>query len=341
MPFDREQIKKKTAALATKGVYIGTSSWKYEGWLGQVYTASRYTKLKKASKQDSDEGFFPQMLGETKSQETEQFDGKRFDKECLSEYAETFKTVSVDSAYYTFPRRESLQKLADAVPKDFRFGFKVTETITVKRYPNLDKSGARAGQLNPGFLDADLFTAAFLKPCEEMRENLGVLMFEFSRFHSNDYKHGRDFISDLDGFLGKLPKGWPYAVEMRNKDWLQNEYFDCLAKHGVTHVYNNWEAMPSVEEQMAIPGSRTNPKLLVARFLLRPGRKYQEAVNTFKPYDKVKEHNPEARKAGWKLVCVGVDAAGCELYVYVNNRLEGNAPETIDAMLEVFRDDAT
>jgi hypothetical protein len=30
MAFDREQIKEKAAALAAKGVFIGTSSWKYE-----------------------------------------------------------------------------------------------------------------------------------------------------------------------------------------------------------------------------------------------------------------------------------------------------------------------
>ncbi len=38
MPFDREQIKVKAAELAASGVYIGTSSWKYEGWVNQLYT---------------------------------------------------------------------------------------------------------------------------------------------------------------------------------------------------------------------------------------------------------------------------------------------------------------
>jgi hypothetical protein len=42
MPFNREQIKQKAAQLAAKGVFVGTSSWKYEGWLGQIYTPSRY-----------------------------------------------------------------------------------------------------------------------------------------------------------------------------------------------------------------------------------------------------------------------------------------------------------
>jgi uncharacterized protein YecE (DUF72 family) len=71
-----------------------------------------------------------------------------------------FKTVSVDAAYYDFPRREYLQKLADAVPGDFRFGFKVTDTVTIKKFPNLARFGAKAGQTNPDFLNAELCKSA-------------------------------------------------------------------------------------------------------------------------------------------------------------------------------------
>jgi uncharacterized protein YecE (DUF72 family) len=74
--------------------------------------------------------------------------------------------------------------------------------------------------VNPDFLNADRFATAFLKPCEATRSKIGVLMFEFSRFYPSDYEHGRDFVADLDAFLAKLPKGWPYAIEMRNKAWL-------------------------------------------------------------------------------------------------------------------------
>jgi len=121
---------------------------------------------------------------------------------------------------------------------------------------------------------------------------------------------------------------------MRNKHWLKPEYFGCLARHGVAHVFNSWDAMPPVSEQMALAGSRTNPNLCAARFLLKPGRKYEEAVKTFQPYDKVKEPNAEARAAGKALVAEG-EAAGPErkTFIYVNNRLEGNAPETINAMV--------
>jgi uncharacterized protein YecE (DUF72 family) len=259
----------------------------------------------------------------------------RFQRDCLREYAEVFKTVCVDAVYYDFPRREYLQQLADQVPDDFRFGFKVTDAVTIKRFPNLDRFGVKAGRVNPDFLNADRFATAFLKPCEEIRQKVGVLMFEFSRFWPSDYAQGRDFVADLDVFLNDLPKGWRYAIEMRNRIWLAEEYFACLARHRVTHVFNSWSAMPAVSEQMALPGSRPNPELVAARFLLKPGRNYEEAVKAFQPYDATREINEEARKAGARMIAEGErPELPRETYIYVNNRLEGNALETISAMLD-------
>jgi uncharacterized protein YecE (DUF72 family) len=312
MPFDREWMKAKAAELAAKGVFIGTSSWKYEGWRGMLYDEARYVYRGK-------------------------FARARFERLCLEEYAEVFKTVCVDGAYYNFPRREYLEGLSDQVPDDFRFGFKVTDAITIKKFPNLDRFGGRAGHDNRDFLNADLFATAFLKPCEHIRPKVGVLMFEFSRFYPGDYEHGRDFLADLDPFLAKLPKGWPYAVEMRNKHWLVPEYFQCLARHGVAHVFNSWDAMPSVSEQITLPGSVTNPGMIAARFLLKPGRKYEEAVKAFEPYNETKEVNEEARKAIATLIQLALKATGGNLVralIFINNRLEGNALHTIAAVLE-------
>ena len=121
---------------------------------------------------------------------------------------------------------------------------------------------------------------------------------------------------------------------MRNKHWLTPEYFGCLGRHGVTHIFNSWDAMPPVSEQLALPGSRTNPNLVAARFLLKPGRKYEEAVKTFQPYDRAKEEYPEARAAGKALIAEGKQTGDKrKTFIYVNNRLEGNALETIGAMV--------
>ena len=224
--------------------------------------------------------------------------------------------------------------MINQTPDGFLFGFKVTDAITIKKYPKLDRFGDLAGKANENFLNAELFAKAFLHPCECIRPNVGLLMFEFSRFWPTDYEHGRDFVADLDKFLGALPKGWPYGIEMRNRAWLRPEYFECLARHQVGHVFNSWEAMPAVSEQMALPGSRTNPDLVAARFLLKPGRQYEEAVKTFEPYDSIKEENPGARAAGKALIAEGQAAAPRRrTFIFVNNRLEGNALGTIAAMI--------
>jgi uncharacterized protein YecE (DUF72 family) len=218
----------------------------------------------------------------------------RFNRNCLAEYSEVFKTVCVDAAYYTFPTTQYLEGLADQVPGYFLFGFKVTDAITVKRLPNLDRFGDQAGKLNENYLKAELFADEFLRSCETIRPKIGLLIFEFSRFWPADYDRGRDFIADLDSFLSQLPKGWPYGVEVRNRYWLKPSYFECLARHQVTHVFNSWEAMPSVSEQMTLPGSRTNPELVAARFLLKPGRRYEDAVKAFEPHNNVKRSTLKA-----------------------------------------------
>jgi uncharacterized protein YecE (DUF72 family) len=310
MPFDRQPLGPRLAALARQGVFIGTSSWKYPGWCGMLYDAARYEWRGK-------------------------FAVSRFERNCLAEYAEVFRTVCVDAAYYAFPKADYLQGLAGQVPPGFLFGFKVTDEITLRQFPNLARFGERAGKANGNFLNADLFAASFLGPCEAVRAHVGLLLFEFTRFHAAEYTHGRDFLADLDGFLRRLPPGWPYAVEVRNRNLLRPEYFACLARHNVAHVFNSWEAMPPVSEQLAMPGSRTSPTRVAARFLLKPGRRYEEAVGLFQPYDRVKEQNPDARQAGKTLVAEG-QAAGPDrkTFIYVNNRLEGNALETISAILE-------
>ncbi len=312
MAFERERIKQSAASLAANGVFVGASSWKYPGWRGMLYDESRYLWRGKFAK-------------------------SRFEKNCLGEYAEVFPTVCVDAAYYTFPSIPYLEGLAAQTPAGFRFGFKITDEITVKTFPNLPRFGQRAGQPNEHFLNAEVFARAFLQPCESIRPRIGVLIFEFSRFYPADYEHGRDFVSALDSFLAKLPPGWPYAIEMRNKHWLQQGYFDCLARHHITHVYNSWTEMPPVSEQMALPDSRTTPELAVARFLLKPGRKYEDAVKTFQPYDQTKEVNEEARQAGAVLIAEGKKTARRKTFIFVNNRLEGNALQTINAMLEAVK----
>ena len=84
-----------------------------------------------------------------------------------------------------------------------------------------------------------------------------------------------------------------------------------------------------------MPGSRSAQDLCAARFLLKPGRKYEDAVKLFAPYDRIKEPDANAREAGATLIRKGRKAnPQRRTFIFVNNRLEGNALETIAAMIE-------
>ena len=292
--------------LAAESVFIGTSSWKYPGWCGQVYDESHYVTRGK-------------------------FSEARFERECLAEYAEIFPTVCVDAGYYKFPSPQYLEGLCKQVPDSFRFGFKVTDTITIKNYTNLPRFGALAGKPNEHFLDADLFKKAFLSSFDRFQDKVGVFIFEFSHFYPKDFSHGRDFVAMLDGFLGQLPKAYSYAVEVRNKTLLQPEYLSMLASHGVAHVFNSWTKMPEIGEQMAVAGSFTTD-FTVARLLLRPGRAYEQAVSSFSPYKAVKDPNSGVRESAKELIQKAKGRKKTS-FIFVNNRLEGNAPTTIAAIL--------
>jgi uncharacterized protein YecE (DUF72 family) len=289
--------------LAREGIWIGTSSWKYEGWLDQIYDRERYVSRGRFSK-------------------------KRFEAECLAEYAETFPAVCGDFSFYQFPPPEFWRKLFTTAPASLRIALKAPEEVTCEQFPKHARYGPRAGTINEVFLHADALKALFLEPLAPYAERLGPVIFEFG---ARTAAPG-EFIDGLDAFLNALPAGFRYAVEVRNREFLTPRYFDALRAHAVAHVFNSWTRMPPIAEQMVIPGAFT-ADFTVTRALLRPGRAYEDAVAMFTPYDQVRDENPEARDTLRALIR-RMREERRSAYVFVNNRLEGNAPETIQAIVD-------
>ena len=305
--FDRAALAARLLSYASEGIYIGGSSWKYEGWLGQIYTRGRYLTRGRFSR-------------------------RVFDADCLREYAETFPTVCGDFAFYQFPGEEFWQKLFHQVPDGFRFAFKVPEPITCKVFPSHSRYGAQAGQANPVFLDGNALREKFLQPLAPHRAKTAVLIFEFGAFGRHSIASLPEFLDRLDPFLAALPSEFRYAVEIRNPEFLDKDYFACLRAHRVAHVYNAWSKMPELRYQMAIPDS-TTADFLVCRALLRHGRSYEDAVTLFAPYREIQDPNPEARDSMRILIGRAREDKRI-LLLFVNNRLEGNAPMTILSLTE-------
>jgi len=97
-------------------------------------------------------------------------------------------------------------------------------------------------------------------------------------------------------------------------------------------VLNAWTKMPPLSEQLAMPDAFP-ADFTVVRALLRQGRAYEDAVRQFTPYDRVRDENPQARDA-LRAVIRRMRQERRAAYIFVNNRLEGNAPETIRAVTE-------
>ncbi len=305
--FDRDGLALKLAGLAAEGIYFGGSSWKYPGWIGQVYSRSNYLTR----------GRFSQKL---------------FEATCLREYARTFPAVCGDFSFYQFPSDDYWRRLFQQAPPGFQFGFKVPEQITCKTFPSHERYGRQAGRENETFLDAGLLEESFLRPLEPYAGSVGVLILEFGTFAKRSVSGPDEFLGPLDAFLRKLPRRFRYAVEVRNPEFLEDAYFDLLRSHGVAHVYNAWSRMPELGVQLSIPQAAT-AGFLVCRALLRRGRAYEEAVRLFTPYERVQDPNPGAREALRELVRRARRNRQLA-FLFVNNRLEGNAPETIRAVVE-------
>jgi uncharacterized protein YecE (DUF72 family) len=300
------RLAPRLRALAERGVYFGTSSWRYEGWLGSIYHHDRYVTRGKFSR-------------------------AKFGEDCLREYAATFPVAGGDFSFYTVPNEAYWDRCFANLPDGFGFGLKVPEQFTVRRWPNLPRAGKQAGQWNPGFLDAKGFAHTFLRPLLAHRKRVAVLMFEFGTFSPDIIRQPGEFREQLQPFLERLPAGWRYAVEVRNPEFLEPEHFRLLGRFNVAHVLNAWTRMPTLSDQLRLPGVHT-ADFSVVRALLKRGRPYEQAVKLFEPYRMVQQPDLPTRQ-GICDVARRALAQNPPAYIFVNNRLEGNSPQTIEAVV--------
>jgi uncharacterized protein YecE (DUF72 family) len=272
-------------------VKLGVSTWTYDGWTGDVYHRP-YRGAEPARR--------------------------------LEEYARypLFGTVGIDSAYYEPPSDEVLAAYARALPHGFPCVSKVWDRVTAKRLER---------QVNPDFLNADLFKDAVLGPfARAFHGHIGCFVFEFQAMRGSDLPEPARWVEQLDRFLQQLPREFRYAVELRNPGLLTDAHGAVLARYGVAHVFNSWSEMPPIGEQLDLPW--TFPAgFTIARALLKPGRRFADAVKLFEPYDRIREPQPEVRQDLLGLVRE-VMRRRIEALILVNNRLEGNAPGTIRAL---------
>ncbi|HEX7484828.1 MAG TPA: DUF72 domain-containing protein [Vicinamibacterales bacterium] len=159
-------------------------------------------------------------------------------------------------------------------------------------------SARRAQTPNPDFLSADRFVADLLDPvARSFRAHAGPFILQFPPLLRRSGLDPLVFLDGLDRFLEQLPRGFQYAVEVRDRRLLSEDYARVLARHGAAHVYNAWTAMPLPGDQADVIPVETMPFVMV-RLLLRPGATYEQQREAFAPFDRlVAAHDRSARGA--------------------------------------------
>ncbi len=299
----------ETAEIAARlpfGIRFGTSSWSFPGWKGIVYSHRTTTAV--------------------------------LAREGLAEYARhpLLTTVGIDRGYYGPIPGADLARYASQLPPGFPCCAKAPEAVcAAARSPR----PGEAVRENPDFLNAERFVDEMVGPfLEVFREHTGPFLLQMPPVAREKRPAPPAFAERLDRFLGGLPKGARYAVELRDPVLLTAEYREVLAARGAAHVYNYVTAMPMPEEQTAsVPVESAS--FAVIRLLLAPGTRYNDRREEFAPFDKLVAPDLEMRRQVVSLARAAV-SLGREVFVLVNNKAEGCSPLTIRALAEMLADES-
>ena len=152
-------------------VLVGTSGWQYRDWRG---------------------AFYPEGVPQGR---------------WLEHYAERFRVVEVNNAFYRLPEASTFRAWAERTPGDFVVAVKASRYLThVKRLREPAEPVAR-----------------FVDRARHLGPKLGPVLVQLPP----------NLALDLDGLsqvLSQFPPAWRVAVELRHESWFVEETFDLLAR---------------------------------------------------------------------------------------------------------------
>jgi uncharacterized protein YecE (DUF72 family) len=279
---------------------MGTSSWSFPGWQGIVWSRKRAAS----------------MLA----------------KDGLHEYSmhPLLRTVGIDRSYYAPIPDDDLRRFAEQLPEGYPCCAKAPAAVTSPTLPGLNRHHP-----NPDYLSADRFIAEVVDPILRcFRSHAGPYVLQFSPPVGGRPSDPSAFIEGLDRLLEGLPRECRYAVEVRDRWVLTDAYRAVLARHGAAHVYNYWSAMPMPGAQARTIAPEDQPFVMV-RLLLKPGKWYEDQKQVFAPFDKLVEPDDEMRRDVLDIIRRAATLSR-ETFLLVNNKAEGSAPLTIEALAERF-----
>jgi uncharacterized protein YecE (DUF72 family) len=234
--------------------------------------------------------------------------------EYLNHYAAQFDTVEVDSTFYRTPAASTVLGWAKKTPPSFTFALKVPQVITHERCLS----------------NCDAEFEEFLERASLLGDKLGPLLIQLPYFNKDAFASQADFLARLAPFLKKLPKGFNFALEIRNKHWLNAKFADLLREHGVALaiIDQAWMPRPSQWFEQFDPITAD-----FAYIRLLGDRKGIEAKT--KVWDKVIiDRTAEIQE--WIKYVQQIVRRGLPVFVYINNHYAGHGPATVRLFQQLY-----
>lgn len=234
----------------------------------------------------------------------------------LRDYSAVFNTVEGNSTFYGLPAADVIQRWGESTADGFRFALKFPREISH----------------DCELVQAQGQTAEFLQVLDQLDrlDRLGPSFLQLSPRFS-----GRNFIA-LASYLKRLPKEFPYALEVRHADYytqpLEKELDDLLAEFGIDRVLFDSRPLfskePSDEYEQQ---SQARKPLLPHRVTVTSGRPMLRLVGR----NDVSESLPWIRE--WAPVIAGWIAEGLTPFVFTHSPNDAHAPEFAERLHEEVR----
>jgi uncharacterized protein YecE (DUF72 family) len=233
----------------------------------------------------------------------------------LTYYATRFDTVELDNTFYRTPSLAVVKGWNAKTPKGFIFAAKVPNTITHEKV----------------LVDCDADLKEFLTTMDALGDKLGPLLFQFGYFNKSAFKSGAEFLARLRPFLKKLPRDHLFALEIRNKYWLNADFAGILREHGVAlaMIDQSWVPRPwEMKEKFDLITS----DFTYVRWL--GDRKGIEQKT--KTWDKIiVDRTPELEE--WAKIVRKVHERKIKVFAFANNHYAGFGPATVEMFRKIVK----
>jgi uncharacterized protein YecE (DUF72 family) len=239
-------------------------------------------------------------------------------REFLSYYATQFRTVEIDSTFYGTPSASTVTGWYQKTPPDFLFAAKMPQIITHEKV----------------LLDCEAELDEFLTRMDLLREKLGPLLLQFPHFDKYAFNSVDEFLVRLRFFLERAQGMFPckFAVEIRNKRWLDARFADVLREYNAALVLNDTSFVPRPWER------KEQFDLVTADFVYVRWLGDRKGIEkTTKTWDKlIIDREDDLRRWVDLLRRLVTDKRIRKILAYANNHYAGHGPSTVKLFWDLW-----